>query len=172
MVKVKKIPYTQDELWELFSYDASKGELIWNKRIGVPPWWNPKYEGKIAGSVNSKGRKQVLIESKSYLVSRVIYKMFFGNTALAVDHENGNKLDNRIQNLRKATDSQNSHNRGPTKRNKLGIKGIHRVKDRYRAIIEINGKNIHLGYFGTLEEAVAVRNDYSKNKLGDFHRDN
>lgn len=69
-----------------------------------------------------------------------------------VDHINGNRLDNRRCNLRVCTRAQNSRNRRkwrPTAK----FKGVYEVGSRYRAVICLNGKNVHLGYFGNEPEA-------------------
>ncbi len=77
----------------------------------------------------------------------------------AVDHINGKKLDNQRTNLRFATIGQNNCNRGKTKANKVGYKGvfIHSQKKiwqkRFCAQICIEGKKHHLGVFSTAEEA-------------------
>src|SRR5687767_7981216 len=66
-----------------------------------------------------------------------------------VDHINGDGLDNRKKNLRLATNAQNAWNRGKTRNNTTGYKGVHRQSGRrkVRARITVNGKPIHLGWF-------------------------
>ena len=72
-----------------------------------------------------------------------------------IDHINGNKSDNRISNLRLATASQNLSNKGITKSNTSGYKGVsfNRTKKKWMASIKVNKKSINLGYFLTPEEA-------------------
>jgi hypothetical protein len=66
-----------------------------------------------------------------------------------VDHEDGDGLNNRRNNLRKATDAQNSWNRGLSSRNTSGYKAVYQVaRNRWRAQIVISGKQKRLGYFG------------------------
>ena len=72
-----------------------------------------------------------------------------------VDHINRNKLDNRIENLRIVTQSQNNLNRKVS--NPLGFAGIRKVGNKIRAFIHKNDKQIHLGYFFTVDEAVKAR---------------
>jgi AP2 domain len=80
----------------------------------------------------------------------------------SVDHVNGDGLDNLQANLRNAVDfqglDQNARNRGVSRKNSSGFKGVHFRKDRqkFRASIVVNGKEFHLGYFNTAEEAHAA----------------
>jgi hypothetical protein len=82
--------------------------------------------------------------------------MFFGAIppGLLIDHINGIKLDNRIENLRLATDSGNNSNATMSKRNKTGFKGVsfNKWAQKYEARI-FNGKVKYLGVFETAEAA-------------------
>lgn len=73
-----------------------------------------------------------------------------------VDHINGDQLDNRRENLRLVTHSQNQQNRrGATRKSRSGIRGVwwHGLTGKYAAGVRVKGKHIHLGLFGTAEEA-------------------
>lgn len=72
---------------------------------------------------------------------------------MQVDHKNGNRTDNRRQNLRHCTHSENCRNSFVRSDNKLGIKGVSFHQGKYRARIFDNGKRITLGRFKTPEEA-------------------
>jgi hypothetical protein len=87
---------------------------------------------------------------------RVIWEMHYGPIpdGMHVDHENGDKADNRIGNLRLATRSQNKANEKLRKDNKSGFKGVYRRENgKFRASISVNGKIKKLGNFDTAEEA-------------------
>lgn len=72
-----------------------------------------------------------------------------------IDHINGDKGDNRIANLREATNAENNRNTGAGQANTSGFKGVcwDKAKGKWRAQIEIDGRGAHLGYFTTPEAA-------------------
>lgn len=73
-----------------------------------------------------------------------------------VDHINGNGLDNRRENLRVVTDSQNTQNQRIKSSNKSGYKGVfwHKQRNKWVAQIGIENRQIYLGSFSNIEEAV------------------
>ena len=77
-----------------------------------------------------------------------------------VDHRNGDKLDNRRENLRFVTRGQNQQNRqGAQANSSTGKRGVYWMAGRkkaYRAIVQVGGKVHRLGYFGTVDEAAAA----------------
>lgn len=87
-----------------------------------------------------------------------------------VDHINRNTLDNRRQNLRYATASENQRNRGVSSNNISGLKGAHwdRSKGRWRPEIKANGKRYKLGYYLTAEEAAEAYAEAAKKLHGEF----
>ena len=89
---------------------------------------------------------------------------------LEIDHINGNRLDNRISNLRMATDAQNASNRKIPVNNSSGFKGVHFQKNNknWVARIGIGKKRKHLGAFKTKEDAAKAYNAAAKEKYGEF----
>ena len=89
---------------------------------------------------------------------------------MVVDHINGNKLDNRRCNLRICTNQQNSFNHKVLINNESGHSGIYFRKDtnKWRARIKVGNKDIHLGYFKTLEEAIEARRQAEIEYFGEF----
>lgn len=85
-----------------------------------------------------------------------------------VDHISGNTLDNRRANLREATFSENSHNRGKPANNTSGFKGVSldKTSSRCRAIIRIDGLRISLGSYGRPEEAAEAYKAASQKYYG------
>lgn len=91
---------------------------------------------------------------------------------MIVDHINGNTLDNRKDNLRVCTISENAHNSKKPVNNTSGYKGVHYYKSRnkYTAKIMVNRKEYNLGYFNTAEEASAAYRAAAKIYHGEFAR--
>lgn len=87
-----------------------------------------------------------------------------------IDHINNCRNDNRKKNLRIATRQTNQINRKANINSTLGIKGVAeaQTKGKYIARIMVNGKNIHLGTFNTLEKAKEARNKAEKKYFGEF----
>jgi hypothetical protein len=152
-----KIPYpSQSELHEMFVY--KDGQLI-NRYRRAPT----AAEGEIAGRlVKSVGYYSVTIKGKRYQLSRLIWIYHNGNIldGMLVDHINRDTSDNRVENLRLATYTQNEWNKP-----KLGC---HLESGKWRARIKRFGKNVHLGMFETKEEAQAAYENYAAKLHGDF----
>jgi hypothetical protein len=89
-----------------------------------------------------------------------------------VDHINGNTLDNRRENLRIVSASQNAINRRKRSDNKSGVTGVHfsKAHNRWFACINIDKKKQNIGLFKTMEEAVAARKEKEKEVYGDYVR--
>lgn len=99
-------------------------------------------------------------------IHRVLFNLTDSKTT--VDHINGNGLDNRRQNLRVCTQLENNKNAKIRKDNTSGYKGVHKMKNRYSARIQSNGKRITIGYYDTAEDAAKAYNDYSLKLHGNY----
>jgi len=88
---------------------------------------------------------------------------------MKVDHKNHDGIDNRRENLRICTNSQNIQNRrGPRKNSSSGFIGVYPERGRFRARITVNGKTISVGRFDTPEEAARARDRASRTHYGEF----
>lgn len=93
-----------------------------------------------------------------------------------IDHANGDTLDNRRSNLRVCTQSQNLCNRGRTRANRSGFKGVRCKTDRgrrsspWQANIRLDGRQTHLGYFATAEDAARAYDTAALKHYGEFAR--
>ena len=142
---------TQDFLQNYLSY--KDGELIWKQSVGVMA-----KKGTIAGTVTDKGYKSICILGKIYKAHRIIFFYHHGYFPKVVDHIDGNKLNNKIENLRAATVAENSRNSKKRNNNKSGIKGVSwdKKSKKWRASCSVNYKQYNLGCFSSLEEAKNV----------------
>lgn len=165
MAKIKPIP---EEIKEYLSYDKLTGNLTWIKRAGTRGTL-----GSIAGTVKQCGTGHVAIKFKgiSYQAHRIAWFIEKGTQPPdAIDHINETKIDNVGDNLRGATTSENTCNRGKQSNNTSGYKGVswHIGSSKWRAYITKDGKQYYLGYFDTTEEAYTAYCEASKELHGEF----
>jgi len=145
---------TVDLLKHLFDYDKETGNLIWKVSNA-----RSQKIGDIAGSFDtSLGYVRVGISGKKYYAHRLVFLYHKGYLPKTIDHINGDKVDNRIGNLRAVTASQNQHNRKINSNSTSGYKGVsyYKHKNKWCARIRLENKRIELGYYKTPEEADAV----------------
>lgn len=102
---------------------------------------------------------------------REILGLVYGDP-MSGDHIDGNTLDNRRSNLRKADRYQNARNYPKPRNNTSGYKGVslHKMTGRWQAYIGINGKFTYLGLFDNPEDASAARNAAAVSYHGEFAR--
>lgn len=163
---------------QCFRYDS--GKLYWIERPlhhfathQAHDSFNKNWAGKEAGCVlRLKGghRWKICIGGVKYTRYNLVWLMHHNSVPGLLDHENRNPTDDRIENLRPATNSQNSANCRIGKNNTSGVKGVSwHIRDRkWRAAIIVNGKNIHLGYFDSADAAHQAYCAAAKNHFGDY----
>jgi hypothetical protein len=167
MREAKPLP-DLEYLREILSYDKETGLFYWKlprQCIRV---------GNIAGTKNKDGYIRIRIDQERYSAHRVAW-YFLTNTDPGykqVDHINGVKYDNRASNLRLATGSQNRANSSKNKNNKSGYKGVYFQKNhnKWYAVIKINYKKIHIGYFDSPELAHIAYCKRAVELFGEFAR--
>ena len=153
---------TQSKLKELVDY--VDGKLIAKTNI------KQRKVGDALGSLTDKGYLRSSVGGKSYRVHRLVFLYHHGYMPTQVDHIDGNRMNNRIENLREATSSQNNQNRKAT--SSSGIKGVvwHKQSKKWIASICVNRKSVHLGSFISIEEAALVANKARQSAHGKFYR--
>ena len=151
-MKAKNITFSQNLLKELFDYKDN--QLVWKNR----PVKLKRLIGKIAGGLHKSGYRNIKIDNIIYPAHRLIWIYHYGSIDenLQVDHINGLKDDNAIENLRLVTAQKNCYNRS-----RLNAKGYSWNKNdkKWQASIWLNGK---LKYLGSFIDEQTARNTYLK----------
>jgi hypothetical protein len=152
--------HTYEEVAERFSYDPLTG-LIWSKIHNRPVGYEDP-SGYVCVSFSG---------NKHYRAHRLAWLLTHGRwPEHLIDHINGVRNDNRITNLREATQQQNLQSRPMHKRNKLGVKGVIVENGRFRAQLWHNGKFVLNTRYKTIEEAIAAYQAVSRALFGEWHR--
>ena len=126
--------------------------------------YNQKYKRYLLACPNGAGYIRVTLSKdgnrKEHTIHRLVALHYIPNpdNKPEVDHWNGKRNDNRVENLRWVTSSENNQNRGVSKNNKIGIKNIFydKTNDKYRYHKKIRGEN-HIKNFKTLKEALCYK---------------
>ncbi len=160
-----------DELNMLLRYDPQSGLLFWRYRDAgtfmdfgmrstehMANQWNSRFSGKSAGGMTG-GYYRVMIDGKHHMAHRVIWKMFNGEDPVFVDHIDGDKRNNKLENLRNVTHAVNMKNKSLYANSVTGVPGVeYHERDRvWRAKVGVDGKQLQLGSFQTKDEAIACR---------------
>jgi hypothetical protein len=116
------------------------------------------------------------ITSTGYAISRggegeLMHRVMMNNPTKEIDHANGDRLDNRRENLRVATHSENMSNRKKHTLGRLGV-SFHKDSGKYRAQIRHGGKVHHLGLYNVEEEASQAYISAAKKYHGAFMANN
>lgn len=163
-MKVAKDNLTPDICWKYLEY--RDGTLFWKTpRRGVTV-------GKSASRAHHGGKRRIMFLGSDYLEHRLIWFMFKGYwPENDIDHKDCNQINNRIENLREATRSQNLANQR-RKPNSSGYKGVcyDSPTGRWRAAIKKDGRPITIGRFNSPEIAHAAYCSMALKLFGEYAR--
>jgi hypothetical protein len=160
---------TQEKFKEFIIYEEKTGIFRWKAKTS-------KYSsriiiGAIIGSIETSGYRQIRIFNKTYQAHRLAWLYVYGVWPTnEIDHINGIKDDNRLCNLREASRSENNMNQALKSNNTSGNKGIdwRTSNNKWRARITVNEKQIHIGYFNTVDDAINAYNTAALQYHGEF----
>ncbi len=133
---------TQQLARELFSYED--GRLF--------------RKGKEVGWLNNTGYLRVQVNNKAYLVHQIVFLIHRGYIPTMIDHLDGNKLNNKIENLRECTPSQNQCNAKLRKDSITGVKNVskHKKDGKFHVRFYVEGKRKTIAIVDDLELAELV----------------
>jgi hypothetical protein len=142
-------------------YDKDSGLFYWIKNT-----YKRNNIGEIAGSLERNGYIRISVLGNRFLAHRLAWYFIYGvMPTKSIDHINGIRTDNRIDNLREVSSQENSHNSfKKNSNNSTGYLGVSYFKthNKFHAQIEVDKKTIHLGFYNSPEEA---HKEYLKAKL-------
>lgn len=157
---------TYEKIHELLKY-LPNGELL--RKVSTSP---RAIEGMIVGCVGTRGYKYFSIDGKKYYNHRIVWFLHNKKMPKYLDHIDGNRLNNKIDNLRECNLTQNACNSLKRKDNTSGYKGVNWFKpqNKWRARINMYGKEYHFGYFDSIEKAIDVVTNGRKKIHQEFAR--
>jgi hypothetical protein len=161
---------TQARVRELFNYNAKTGLLVWRERPlshfkseATYHSFCSRFQGKDAGHVERQGYRVIVCDGKARKAHHLVWLWVTGELpeypAFEIDHINGNRADNRIENLRKVTKTENQRNTVKRVTNTSGVHGVNWVESKQRWVARIwNGpRHVYLGCFENLADAAIAR---------------
>jgi hypothetical protein len=151
----------------LLHYDAGSGIFTWKRP-------RPKIVvGQVAGTIVKSGHRRIEIDAVSYGAHRLAWLFYYGKwPRIDLDHVNGKPDDNRIDNLRLATRSQNVMNGKLRSDNTSGFKGVHwnKLENRWKAQIRKKGTPPVIRSFIEKQEAIDFYKTTAVELYGSFAR--
>ena len=158
---------TAKRLRELLHYDPATG--VFTRRVSRQGF----NAHTVAGSLHKQSGYVIMgVDRRSYRAHRLAWLYMTGHWPAELDHKNGDRSDNRWDNLREAGRTQNNANAKRREDNSSGFKGVSwdRANGRWRAYINVDGRQKHLGRFDAIESAAAAYSIAAKATFGEFAR--
>jgi hypothetical protein len=160
---------TAEKVKSLLHYDPNTGDFTWL----CDPHTGPRRKGSIAGVIGNFGYRLIKISQKRYLAHRLAWLMVHGSwPEFDVDHINGDRGDNRIENLRAATRAENCANRRLESFGVSGAKGVfwNKKLEKWQVGLKKGKLRKHVGLFSDLNEAKAAYVREAEKFFGQFAR--
>jgi hypothetical protein len=156
---------TQQQLKSVIRYIPICGLFLYTEN------YPGKKRGTVVGTTVTNMYTHISIYGKKYKAHRLAWLYVYGKWPEGqIDHIDGDPSNNRIDNLRLATQSQNNRNKKMSSNNTSGAKGVSRIGSRFQAQITVAGKRRYLGTFGTLNEAADAYKTAAEKYFGEFAR--
>ena len=160
---------TQERLKELFDYQD--GNLVWKVKkascvnIGTIAGWANR-------DVHGQQYMNIQLDKKAYKLHRLVFMYHYGYFPLKVDHIDGNRFNNKIENLREVNASQNAQNSKFRKSNKSGYKNVSFEKrnNKWRVTLQVDGVAKSFGYYEDIELAGLVAAEARNKFCGQYAR--
>lgn len=156
-----------ETLRALLAYDPATGAFTWRARPDNLSF-TTRWAGKAAFTAyNGHGYKTAIIMSRRVMAHRAAFAIYYGRAPQGeIDHINGVRDDNRIENLREVSSALNKRNAAKSRRNTSGVTGVSWKKayGKWQACFAVQRRQIHLGYFTEKQDAIdallAARSHY------------
>ncbi len=158
---------TQSELKEVLNYDSDTGIFTWKQKTS-----NRIKVGGIAGNLHNGGYIELKVKNNRVLAHRLAWLYEHGELPILIDHINGDRKDNRICNLRKATYQSNAYNSKLRKDNKSGVRCVSwdKKNQSWEVRIKLDGKLRHFGNYLDLNLAKKVADKIRNLEHKEFYR--
>lgn len=136
---------------DFFKYEKETGHLLWKVTLS-----NRALAGSEAGmALNGSGYKDVRLNNQLFRAHRIVFEMHNGAipNGMEIDHIDGNRENNRIENLRLVSRKENTRNKRLDSRNKSGVHGVYKRPSGYT----VSCSKTYVGHYTDFFEACCAR---------------